>query len=158
MSALRRRVWKRVCPCGEGLPSWGSGMLACCGIVPIRVLYLDVLCQVFINYGPIPNNRLLRIYGFVIPGNPNDSYDLVLAAVLRLARKEAEGLLAAAESGNGIGRDSLVRCAKCEKISAQQLMLCWRCQSVMYCGRTCQVAHYKEHKAICQATASKNGY
>ncbi|KAJ3560054.1 hypothetical protein NPX13_g9442 [Xylaria arbuscula] len=35
--------------------------------------------QVFINYGPIPNNRLLRLYGFIIPGNPNDSYDLVLA-------------------------------------------------------------------------------
>ncbi|EFY90674.1 putative histone-lysine N-methyltransferase [Metarhizium acridum CQMa 102] len=35
--------------------------------------------QVFINYGPMPNNRLLRLYGFVVPGNPNDSYDLVLA-------------------------------------------------------------------------------
>ena len=34
--------------------------------------------QLFINYGPIPNNRLLRLYGFVVPGNPNDSYDLVL--------------------------------------------------------------------------------
>ncbi|KAH0490858.1 hypothetical protein TgHK011_002309 [Trichoderma gracile] len=34
--------------------------------------------QVFIYYGPIPNNRLLRLYGFVIPDNPNDSYDLVL--------------------------------------------------------------------------------
>ncbi|TFB00434.1 Histone-lysine N-methyltransferase setd3 [Trichoderma ghanense] len=34
--------------------------------------------QVYIYYGPIPNNRLLRLYGFVIPGNPNDSYDLVL--------------------------------------------------------------------------------
>lgn len=34
--------------------------------------------QVFINYGPVPNNRLLRLYGFVVPGNPNDSYDLVL--------------------------------------------------------------------------------
>ncbi len=35
--------------------------------------------QVFINYGPVPNNRLLRLYGFVVPCNPNDSYDLVLA-------------------------------------------------------------------------------
>ncbi|KAK1249561.1 hypothetical protein MKX07_003077 [Trichoderma sp. CBMAI-0711] len=34
--------------------------------------------QVYIYYGPIPNNRLLRLYGFVIPDNPNDSYDLVL--------------------------------------------------------------------------------
>jgi len=34
--------------------------------------------QVFINYGPLPNNRLLRLYGFIVPSNPNDSYDLVL--------------------------------------------------------------------------------
>lgn len=32
----------------------------------------------FIYYGSIPNNRLLRLYGFVTPGNPNDEYDLVL--------------------------------------------------------------------------------
>ncbi|WPG97781.1 Hypothetical protein R9X50_00056200 [Acrodontium crateriforme] len=35
--------------------------------------------QVFINYGPVPNNRLSRLYGFVMPGNPNDCYDLVLS-------------------------------------------------------------------------------
>ncbi|UKZ47468.1 hypothetical protein TrVGV298_001686 [Trichoderma virens] len=35
--------------------------------------------QVFIYYGPMPNSRLLRLYGFVIPDNPNDSYDLVLS-------------------------------------------------------------------------------
>ncbi|PHH69475.1 hypothetical protein CDD83_5709 [Cordyceps sp. RAO-2017] len=34
--------------------------------------------QVFISYGSVPNNRLLRLYGFVLPDNPNDSYDLVL--------------------------------------------------------------------------------
>ncbi|EEQ35353.1 putative [histone H3]-lysine(4) N-trimethyltransferase [Microsporum canis] len=34
--------------------------------------------QVFIYYGSVPNNRLLRLYGFVLPDNPNDSYDLVL--------------------------------------------------------------------------------
>ncbi|RUP49061.1 hypothetical protein BC936DRAFT_143374 [Jimgerdemannia flammicorona] len=34
--------------------------------------------QVFINYGPVPNNRLLRLYGFVLPNNPHDSYELVL--------------------------------------------------------------------------------
>jgi hypothetical protein len=38
-----------------------------------------VFFQLFLNYGPVPNNRLLRLYGFVVPGNPNDSYDLVLA-------------------------------------------------------------------------------
>ncbi|KAI0143818.1 hypothetical protein GGR57DRAFT_341016 [Xylariaceae sp. FL1272] len=35
--------------------------------------------QVYIYYGAIPNNRLLRLYGFVIPDNPHDSYDLVLS-------------------------------------------------------------------------------
>ncbi|KAF3068529.1 Histone-lysine N-methyltransferase setd3 [Trichoderma lentiforme] len=35
--------------------------------------------QVSIFYGSIPNNRLLRLYGFVMPENPNDSYDLVLS-------------------------------------------------------------------------------
>ncbi|KXX78241.1 Histone-lysine N-methyltransferase setd3 [Madurella mycetomatis] len=238
--------------------------------------------QVFIYYGPIPNSRLLRLYGFVVPDNPNDSYDLVLAThpnaplfeqkhklwvsagldststisltltdplpknvlrylriqrsdesdlaaialrqidaidekisdsnevevlrvlvesfcglldsfgtqlekleeqlaegvyssggnawaaahvslgeqrVLRLARKKAEDLLAAVESGSGNGRGSLsapARCANCEKPSAQ-LMLCGRCKAVMYCGRTCQVAHYKEHKAICRAIVPKGG-
>ncbi|KAI9779781.1 MAG: hypothetical protein M1816_003345 [Peltula sp. TS41687] len=237
--------------------------------------------QVFIHYGPIPNSRLLRLYGFVIPGNPNDNYELVLEThpmapffeqkrklwvsagldststisltltdplpknvlrylriqrldesdlavialqridpthekmsdsnevevlrfliesfcgllnifgtqlekleeqlaegvyssggnawaaahvslgeqrVLRMARKRAEDMLAAVESGNGNERGSLsapARCANCEKVSVQ-LMTCGRCKAVMYCGRTCQVAHYKEHKAKCQSTASKN--
>ncbi|KAI1259893.1 hypothetical protein F5Y18DRAFT_420500 [Xylariaceae sp. FL1019] len=35
--------------------------------------------QVYINYGPVPNNRLLRLYGFVMPENPNETYDLVLS-------------------------------------------------------------------------------
>ncbi|KAF2001546.1 SET domain-containing protein [Amniculicola lignicola CBS 123094] len=238
--------------------------------------------QVFINYGPIPNNRLLRLYGFVVPGNPNDSYDLVLTThpmapffeqkhklwvsagldststisltltdplpssvlrylriqrlhqsdlaliahhqsdvpvekisdsnemevlrfliesisgildgfgtqlekleeqlsegfyspdrnawlaahvslgeqrVLRLTRETAEGLLAEVESGSGNKRglwSAPAQCAKCKKVSVQ-LMRCGRCNAVMYCGRACQVAHYREHKAMCRATASKNG-
>ncbi|KAK4182395.1 putative histone-lysine N-methyltransferase [Podospora australis] len=239
--------------------------------------------QVFICYGPISNSRFLRLYGFVVPGNPNDSYDLVLAThphapsfeqkhelwvsagldstctisltltdplpknvlrylriqrmnesdlgvialqqidatdekisdsneaevlrflvesfcrlldsfgtqlekleeqlaegvypsggnawaaahvslgeqrVLRLARKRAEDLLSAVESGSGNVRGSLsalVRCANCGKVPAQ-LMLCGRCKAVPYCGRTCQVAHYKEHKPICRNTASRSGF
>ncbi|KAI8848115.1 hypothetical protein BC829DRAFT_444055 [Chytridium lagenaria] len=34
--------------------------------------------QIFINYGPVSNSRLLRLYGFVIPNNPHDTYDLIL--------------------------------------------------------------------------------
>jgi hypothetical protein len=235
-----------------------------------------------INYGSIPNNRLSRLYGFVVPDNPNDSYDLVLAThpmapffeqkhqlwiaagldststisltlteplpsrvlqylriqrlnesdlavvvphqsgtalekisdanevevleflvesisalldgfalqlekieeqlvegfytpagnawlaahvslgeqrVLRLARKTAEASLAVAknESGNGDKKGLLstpAQCAKCNK-ALTQLMRCGRCNRVMYCGRACQVAHYKEHKADCRAAAAK---
>lgn len=235
--------------------------------------------QVFINYGSIPNSRLLRLYGFVVPGNPNDSYDLVLAThpnaplfrekqklwvsagldstctipltltdplpknvlqylriqrlsesdlaiialqqigatdkeisgsnetevlrflvesfchlldsfgtqlekleeklakgvyssggnawaaahvslgeqrVLKLARQRAEDLLSAVESGSGNVKGSLsapARCANCGKVPTQP-MLCGRCKAVTYCGRTCQVAHYKEHKAVCRATTA----
>ncbi|KUJ13135.1 SET domain-containing protein [Mollisia scopiformis] len=226
--------------------------------------------QLFINYGPLPNNRLLRLYGFVVPGNRNESYDLqkqklwlssgldststisltltdplprsvlrylriqrlnesdlaIIAAhqsdaavekisdsnevevlgfliesifdlldgfgtqlvkleeqlvegfyspggnawsaahvslgeqrVLRLTRKTTEDLLATVESGSGNERGLLSappQCAKCEKVSVQ-LMRCGRCNKVTYCGRACQVAHYKEHKAMCQATASGIG-
>lgn len=38
-----------------------------------------------------------------------------------------------------------------------QLMMCGRSNAVMYGGWTCQVAHYEEHKAKCQCTASKAG-
>ncbi|KAK3402314.1 hypothetical protein B0T20DRAFT_136626 [Sordaria brevicollis] len=233
--------------------------------------------QVFINYGPVSNSRLLRLYGFVIPGNPNDSYDLVLSThpqapfyeqkeklwkmagldstatipltltdplpkkvlrylriqrldaqnlavvarqgsdaaeekvsdeneveilrflvesfeyllsgfgtplekleeqlekgvypagsnawaaahvsigeqkVLRLAKKRAEELLSLVESGSdGNAKD---RCANCGKADAP-LSLCGRCKSVAYCGRACQVAHYKGHKTKCQALAAKSG-
>jgi hypothetical protein len=34
--------------------------------------------QIFINYGPVGNARLLRLYGFVIPNNPHSAYDLIL--------------------------------------------------------------------------------
>lgn len=81
--------------------------------------------------------------------------------VLRLARKRAEDLLSAVESGSGNAGGSLsaltlARCANCEKVPAQ-LMMCGRCKAVAYCGRMCQVAHYKEHKAMCRAAASKSG-
>jgi len=48
-------------------------------MVLTRSLTRGTFFQVFIYYGPAPNSRLLRLYGFVVPGNPNDNYDLVLA-------------------------------------------------------------------------------
>lgn len=228
--------------------------------------------QVFIYYGPVPNSRLLRLYGFVLPDNPHDSYELVLQTnhmaplyeqkerlwklagldtactipltagdplpanvlqylriqrlhdselgamtaqiatgahgkvsdenetqilqflvesiqailegfaipldkltaqladgvypagsnawaaahvsageqrVLHLAHDKAASLLAAVGDelaalppSNG--------CASCGKESAR-LMACGRCKAVKYCGRDCQIAHFKEHKTLCRS-------
>ncbi|KAJ3294154.1 hypothetical protein HDU79_011414 [Rhizoclosmatium sp. JEL0117] len=35
--------------------------------------------EVFINYGPVSNTKLLRLYGFVVPGNPYNAFELVLS-------------------------------------------------------------------------------
>lgn len=100
--------------------------------------------------------------GFYSPGGNTWSaahVSLGEQRVLRLTRKTAEDLLAAVESGSGNGSGLLsapAQCANCENVSVQ-LMQCGRCNKVMYCGRTCQVAHYKEHKAMCRATSAKNG-
>lgn len=32
--------------------------------------------QIYINYGPFPNHKLLRLYGFALENNPHDSVDL----------------------------------------------------------------------------------
>ena len=232
--------------------------------------------QVFIYYGPVPDNRLLRLYGFVLPDSPNDSYDLVLQTspmaplyeekerlwklaglepactipltasdplpnkvlqylriqrlddselsamttqiatgahgrvsdenetqilqflaesiqailegfaiplekltaqladgvypegsnawaaaqvsageqrVLKLAQERAQSLLAAV----GDELDALPppnQCANCGKDPAQ-LMACGRCKAVKYCGRDCQVSHFKEHKTLCRSLAGK---
>ncbi|KAM3547466.1 hypothetical protein ARSEF4850_010013 [Beauveria asiatica] len=243
--------------------------------------------QVFIYYGPVPNNRLLRLYGFVLPENPHDSYDLVLQTspmaplyeqkerlwklagldttctvpltandplprsvfrylriqrldesllgamtmqiatgtdekmsddsemqilqflidsisailesfsipldvltaqlsagdvypvggnawaaaqvsaseqrILRLARDKAERLLSAVGGDHGDAqRQRRDRCARCGKAgeeaaaaTATRLMACGRCKAVRYCGRECQVGHFKEHKALCRSLAGK---
>lgn len=74
--------------------------------------------------------------------------------VLRMTLKKVQDLLAALEGGDSNSQGLAHRCAKCGNTSAQ-LMACGRCKSVRYCGRSCQVAHYKEHKAMCQAIAKK---
>ncbi|KAJ6783237.1 hypothetical protein PWT90_01155 [Aphanocladium album] len=229
--------------------------------------------QAFINYGPVANHRLLRLYGFVLPDNPHDSYDLVLQTssmaplyeqkrrfwkmggldaackipltredplptsllrylriqrmeegdfpamtlqlvnnadaklsdgnevqilqfllesigsvlsgfaipletlekqlasgtyaagsnawaaaqvsvseqqILKLAEKKAENLMQAV----GRGGSSDKQCANCAKDDGAQLMACGRCKTVKYCGRPCQVAHFKTHKAACRAAAA----
>ena len=72
--------------------------------------------------------------------------------VLKLARQKAQELLAAVRASLATG----FHCENCKK-SAPTLMACGRCKSVQYCGRECQVAHFKEHKATCLALAAAKG-
>ncbi|KAJ3023392.1 UNVERIFIED_CONTAM: hypothetical protein HDU68_008627 [Siphonaria sp. JEL0065] len=54
--------------------------------------------EVFINYGPVGNTKLLRLYGFVIPGNQFNAFDLVLStSPLAPFFKEKSDILAAAQ-------------------------------------------------------------
>lgn len=73
--------------------------------------------------------------------------------LLKLAKTKAEGLLAAVRSGGNKNGDPS-KCANCGEGSGT-LSLCSRCKSVRYCGRPCQVAHFKAHKQKCLATASR---
>lgn len=78
--------------------------------------------------------------GFYTPaGNASMAAHVSLGEqrVLRLTRKTAEALLAAAEGGDKRGTSSTpAQCAKCKKVLVQ-LMRCGRCNEVMYCGRAC---------------------
>lgn len=44
-------------------------------------------------------------------------------------------------------------CAHCGKLC--QVRLCAKCKAVGYCGRDCQVAHFKKHKKDCKKVALK---
>ncbi|CAA9966956.1 zf-MYND domain containing protein [Pyrenophora teres f. maculata] len=50
------------------------------------------------------------------------------------------------------------QCAKCKKTAADcgvaSLKRCAKCKSIVYCGRDCQKAHYKAHKAACNELAA----
>jgi hypothetical protein len=75
--------------------------------------------------------------------------------VLRSTKTRAQSFLTTLESRNGETGDlssASAQCAKCKQ-KAAQLMRCGRCKGVQYCGRPCQVAHYKEHKSFCQAAS-----
>ena len=126
--------------------------------VEVLRLLIESICHHLENFGTQLERLEEQLADGVYPlgGNAWAAAHVSLGEqqVLRLAKTSAEDLLAAVESGNG-GRRALLstpgQCANCEKVSVQ-LMVCARCKAVIYCGRTCQVAHYKEHKATCRAT------
>lgn len=39
------------------------------------------------------------------------------------------------------------KCANCGKAAVKR---CSRCKSEWYCGRECQVGHWKKHKPLCE--------
>jgi len=48
-------------------------------------------------------------------------------------------------------------CANCNKTddsNGEKLLVCSRCKVVRYCGRDCQVQHWKEHKKECKSMSS----
>ena len=51
--------------------------------------------------------------------------------------------------------DGIVPCAHCGKRDSHKKR-CSRCLSVVYCGRECQVAHWKAHKKACKAASKQN--
>lgn len=69
--------------------------------------------------------------------------------VLKAAKKRAEGLLNSVQNGSLPGS---TQCAGCGTDSAP--LMCGRCKAVKYCGRACQVAHFRQHKAACRAKAT----
>jgi len=78
--------------------------------------------------------------------------------ILLLAKQRANDLLSTIKHGDeNQGKLPLVvgQCANCGSRPTGKLMLCGRCKTVSYCGRACQVAHYKQHKTTCQALTSR---
>ena len=131
--------------------------------VEILQVLVDSFCGLLENFGIQLEMLEEQLAASVYPPGGNTwaaaHVSLGEQRVLRLARKRAEDLLAAAESRHGRRADlsPLARCAHCDKVSGP-FMRCGRCKAVIYCTRTCQVAHYKEHKVVCRliSTASKN--
>ncbi|KAI9338074.1 hypothetical protein DFJ73DRAFT_587145 [Zopfochytrium polystomum] len=74
--------------------------------------------QIFINYGPVSNAKLLRLYGFVVPDNPHDSYELHLSTH-PLAPLYDEKLRVFAQAG--LSSDAVVQLTAAEPLPATVL-------------------------------------
>ena len=52
------------------------------------------------------------------------------------------------------------RCGVCDMSQAEDrtLLRCARCRTSLYCGKTCQRAHWPVHKKVCKMFCEMNGY
>ena len=59
--------------------------------------------------------------------------------------------------GCAVPTGKLRTCQNCGKMEGKkgQLRACSKCKKARYCGRDCQVAHWKEHKKECARLAKE---
>ena len=83
-----------------------------------------------------------------IPG-----YSAVPRALFWLRKAAADGIADAAKEVAQLESQMQGHCANCNKKSdcfPEQLKHCAKCKSVWYCGRKCQLEHWKDgHKIDC---------
>ncbi|KAJ7476029.1 hypothetical protein FB451DRAFT_1132747 [Mycena latifolia] len=80
-----------------------------------------------------------------------DTDDLMAASNVGIA-----AIRAGLDEKRALTKEAKLSCDACKKqeTSASPLQSCSRCRSVRYCGRACQVAHYKAtHKRACASFA-----
>jgi hypothetical protein len=44
-------------------------------------------------------------------------------------------------------------CEQCDKTALERMQKCSVCRAVLYCDRECQVAHWEQHKLVCNGLA-----
>ncbi|KAL7478709.1 hypothetical protein ACHAW6_004458 [Cyclotella cf. meneghiniana] len=80
-------------------------------------------------------------------GHGQSAWPNVAPLIMEAARKEAS-------QSRKAKKQSESTCENCQVIVTGKLQQCSRCKSVVYCGRDCQVAHWKNHKIVCKDLAA----
>ncbi len=84
--------------------------------------------EVFINYGPLSNDRLFVDYGFIIPSNIQDSVAFTFDTVLQVANE----LVSANASINKFRGKFLAEKKLFTNVSCHSKGLSWDCQALIY--------------------------
>eukprot|EP00804_Cyclotella_cryptica_P013918 CCRYP_002436-RA/>CCRYP_002436-RA protein AED:0.29 eAED:0.29 QI:0/-1/0/1/-1/1/1/0/523 len=80
-------------------------------------------------------------------GHGQSAWPNVAPLIIEAARKEANQARKTKKQSESV-------CENCQANVAGKLQQCSRCKSVIYCGRDCQKAHWKEHKMVCKDLAA----